>query len=241
VETAKQARIETPDADLDTPPAAATRSPEPEPEPVVEVADDQSALETTPEVISRSATPALGAPPALGGQASEPSAPAAGTLGIADVRRLWPGVLDRVKEIRRLPWVVLSQNAQLLALDGDTLTIGLVNTGARDSFVSTGSVEVLRKAMQEVLGVSWNVDAIVDPTSAPTADEAPEAADATKTRKRGSAAPESVRQAVKDGPTAQPDDLDAAAHPDDPVIDSPLDPEQLVATELGGKVIDEST
>jgi DNA polymerase-3 subunit gamma/tau len=157
------------------------------------------------------------------------------------VRRLWPGVLDRVKEIRRLPWVVLSQNAQLLALDGDTLTIGLVNTGARDSFVSTGSVEVLKKAMQEALGVSWKVEAIVDPTSTPAADAAPESDAVHGAAKRGTSAPESIRQAVKDGPPASPDDPDAAAHPDDPVIDSPLDPEQLVATELGGKVIDEST
>ncbi len=137
---------------------------------------------------------------------------------------------------------MLSQNAQLLALDGDTLTIGLVNTGARDSFVSTGSVDVLRKALQEVLGVSWKVEAIVDPTSTPAVDSAPDTSQEKKgTRKRGPAAPDSVRQAVKDGPAAQPDDPDAAAHPDDPVIDSSLDPEQLVATELGGKVIDESS
>ena len=152
--------------------------------------------------------------------------------------RLWPGVLDRVKQIRRLPWVVLSQNAQLLALDGDTLTISLVNAGARDSFVSTGSVDVLRQALQEVLGVSWNVDAIVDPTATPGAD-APPPQSAQPAAKRGTSAPESVKQAVKDGPPAELDDPDAAARPDDPVIDSNLDPEQLVATELGGKVIDE--
>ena len=157
------------------------------------------------------------------------------------MRRLWPGVLDRVKEIRRLPWVVLSQNAQLLALDDNTLTIGLVNTGARDSFVATGSIDVLRQALQDVLGVAWDVDAIVDPTSTPTADSSQEVDTATKAPRRGTAPPESVRQAVKDGPPATLDDPDAAAHPDDPVIDSALDPEQLLAAELGAKVIDESS
>jgi DNA polymerase-3 subunit gamma/tau len=97
---------------------------------------------------------------------------------------------------------------------------------------------VLRQALQEVLGVAWDVDAIVDPTTAHAADTAP--ADPTPAaRKRGTAAPESIRQAVKDGPPATLDDPDAAAHPDDPVIDSALDPEQLLAAELGAKVIDE--
>jgi DNA polymerase-3 subunit gamma/tau len=135
---------------------------------------------------------------------------------------------------------VLSQNAQLLALDGDTLTIGLVNAGARDSFVSTGSVDVLRQALQEVLGVAWNVDAIVDPTSSPGIDSAA-ATEVASSQRRGTSAPESVRRAAKDAPPATLDNPDAAAHPDDPVIDSLLDPEQLLAAELGAKVIDEST
>ena len=68
-----------------------------------------------------------------------------GSLGIADVRRLWPGVLDRVKEMRRLPWVMLSQNAQVVSLDDDTLTLALVNAGARDSFASRGSIEYVQR------------------------------------------------------------------------------------------------
>ena len=92
-----------------------------------------------------------------------------------------------------------------------------------------------------MLGVAWNVDAIVDPTSASAAEPAAEPEPASAGTKRGVAVPDSVRDAVKNGSPAKPDDPDAAAHPDDPVIDSPLDPEQLVATELGGKVIDESS
>ncbi|HUS23111.1 MAG TPA: DNA polymerase III subunit gamma and tau [Aeromicrobium sp.] len=212
-----------PPAPAPTPAPTVTQSPA---EPLASVSDDVPDEPEEPEEVV--ATPALEPEPA----------PAAGNLGIADVRRLWPGVLDRVKEIRRLPWVVLSQNAQLLALDGDTLTIGLVNTGARDSFVSTGSVDVLRQALQDVLGVAWNVDAIVDPTASPGADSA-SATEVAPSPKRGTSAPESVRRAAKDGPPAKLDDPDAAAHPDDPVIDSSLDPEQLLAVELGAKVIDE--
>lgn len=234
------------------PPVVEPAAPVVEPAAPVEAGERSATLETTPEpepappvVEPEPEPPVLEPEPAPPIVEPEPQPPVveapAGALGIADVRRLWPGVLDRVKEIRRLPWVVLSQNAQLLALDGDTLTIGLVNTGARDSFVSTGSVDVLKRALQEVLGVAWNVDAIVDPTATPDAEPPPAPAKPQGGSKRGATVPDSVRQAVKNGPPATPEDPDAAAHPDDPVIDSPLDPEQLVATELGGKVIDEST
>ena len=227
------------------PSPAPSAAPSPQPEPVAVAETPPAAAVPTEsaapvqEDVPVEPVPAEPEPAPEPRSAPDAEAPAAtGTLGIADVRRLWPGVLDRVKQIRRLPWVVLSQNAQLLALDGDTLTISLVNAGARDSFVSTGSVDVLRQALQEVLGVSWNVDAIVDPTATPGADASrPESAQPAA--KRGTSAPESVKQAVKDGPPAELDDPDAAARPDDPVIDSNLDPEQLVATELGGKVIDE--
>ena len=231
---------------IEAPSSAAPAKPPPASSPAPTVASSQA--ETTESVPDDAPEPEAVEPEeAVAPQAPEPpapepdSAPPAGSLGVADVRRLWPGVLDRVKEIRRLPWVVLSQNAQLLALDDNTLTIGLVNAGARDSFVSTGSLDVLRQALQDVLGVAWEVDAIVDPTSAPAAESSDEVDTTNKASKRGTTAPESVRQAVKDGPPATLDDPDAAAHPDDPVIDSALDPEQLLAAELGAKVIDESS
>lgn len=229
-------------APLPPTPAAATSSPPQRVPPVGDDAREEMVEVDTPAVETPAVEPDAVAEPAV---AEEPTAPEptpkaeepvpAGALGIADVRRVWPGVLDRVKQIRRLPWVVLSQNAQLLALDDNTLTISLVNAGARDSFLSTGSVDVLRQALQEVLGVDWKVDAIVDPTTTPGADTAPEPAPTSK----GRGAPDTVRKAIEDGPPAELDDPDAAASPDDPVIDSDLDPEQLVATELGGKVIDE--
>ncbi|MFL6088620.1 MAG: DNA polymerase III subunit gamma and tau [Aeromicrobium sp.] len=201
--------------------------PEPEPEPVA-VAPEEPAPVSEPEPEPE--------PPAA------PSDPApAGALGIADVRRLWPGVLDRVKELRRFAWVVLSQNAQVAALDDDTLTVGLINTGARDSFVSSGSVDVLRTALHDVLGVSWTVEAVIDPTSAAGSAASEPEAETAPAKRKPVAVPDSVRQAVKDGPPAELDNPDTAAHPDDPVIDSDLDPEQLLVAELGAQRIDETS
>ncbi|TXL60663.1 DNA polymerase III subunit gamma and tau [Aeromicrobium terrae] len=160
-----------------------------------------------------------------------------GDLGIADVRRLWPGVLDAVKNISRYTWVMLSQNAQVVSRDGETLTIALVNAGARDSFVSKGSGDHLRQALGEVLGVSWRIEAIVDPSADPSRDQTPAEAPAPKTS--GVKAPEAVHEAMaKKSSPAEREDPDAAAHPDDPVVDTgDDDPEQLLSRELGARVI----
>ncbi|PJJ57443.1 DNA polymerase-3 subunit gamma/tau [Mumia flava] len=110
------------------------------------------------------------ATPPAGRGASEASdrdpAPAAGTPGVADVRRVWPDVLDAVRQQRRFTWVMLSQNAQVHSVEGSTVTVGLVNAGARDSFARSGSDKVLIAALVEVLGGTWKVEAIVDPSAA---------------------------------------------------------------------------
>ncbi|WP_286689500.1 DNA polymerase III subunit gamma and tau [Aeromicrobium sp. REDSEA-S38_B2] len=184
-------------------------------------------------------------PPA---QQSAPAAPAAGGMGVADVRRLWPEVLEVIKGLRRFTWIMLSQNAQVQALDGQTLTIALVNAGARDSFVASGSAEYVQQALQQVIGVQWRIEAIVDPsvdpraasTPQPSAPAAQQAAPAPSGQGRGVGAPEAVRQAMREpGSVAPPEDPDLAAHPDDPVVDQGADPEQLLSRELGARVIDE--
>jgi DNA polymerase-3 subunit gamma/tau len=166
---------------------------------------------------------------------AQPEPAAAGSLSVADVRRLWPGVLDRVKDRSRRTWLLVSHNAQVLSLDAEALTLGLVNRGARDSFVGSDSVDHLRDALRDVLGVAWKVDAIVDPTAAPEA-----AAPAQKPAKtRGVKAPESVRAAATASAPAEREDPDAAAHPDDPVVEPDSNPEELLSRELGAEVIEE--
>jgi DNA polymerase-3 subunit gamma/tau len=169
-------------------------------------------------------------------------------MSVADVRRLWPEVLEVVKGLRRFTWIMLSQNAQVQALDGSTLTIALVNAGARDSFVASGSAEYVQQALQQVIGVQWRIEAIVDPSvdpraaSTPAPSSAPPQGDpaAPAGQGRGVNAPEAVRQAMREpGSVPPPEDPDLAAHPDDPVVDQGADPEQLLSRELGARVIDE--
>ncbi|MEY2709728.1 MAG: hypothetical protein RL031_601, partial [Actinomycetota bacterium] len=104
------------------------------------------------------------------------------TFDIAGLRRLWPDVIENVKKRRRLTWSLLSASAQIVAIDEKLITIGIVNAGARDSFVRSESDEILRQAFIEIVGIDRKievvVDASIDTTSTPEAravrkDEAP--------------------------------------------------------------------
>jgi len=102
------------------------------------------------------------------GEAPAAVAEAAAGPSLADVRRLWPEVLDRIRGIRRFTWVMLSQNAQVSSLDQGRLTIALVNAGARDSFVRSGSEDIVRQVLAELWGVDWRIETVVDPSAEPS-------------------------------------------------------------------------
>ncbi|MFI1394671.1 DNA polymerase III subunit gamma and tau [Streptomyces sp. NPDC020681] len=111
------------------------------------------------------AAPAAPAPTAPTAPAPAPSAPAPGMAqGAAQVRNMWPDILEAVKNRRRFTWILLSQNAQVAGFDGTTLQLGFINAGARDNFASSGSEEVLRQALSEQFNMQWKVEAIIDPS-----------------------------------------------------------------------------
>jgi len=97
-----------------------------------------------------------------------------GSFDIAALRRAWPDVIEDVKKRRRLTWSLLSASAQVLAVDDKAITIGIVNAGARDSFVRSESDEILRKAFVDVVGLDRKIECVVDPsidTNTPAARE----------------------------------------------------------------------
>jgi len=98
-------------------------------------------------------------------KAPAPSTPKpSGPVDIAALRKFWPEVIENVKKQRRLTWSLLSASAQVLAVDDKAITIGIINSGARDSFVRSESDVILRKAFAEVVGLDLKVECIVDPT-----------------------------------------------------------------------------
>ena len=106
--------------------------------------------------------------------AVQPETKQHGAFDITALRRAWPDVIEDVKKRRRLTWSLLSASAQVLAVDDTAITIGIVNAGARDSFIRSESDEILRKAFVDVVGIDRRIECVVDPsidTNTPLARE----------------------------------------------------------------------
>jgi DNA polymerase-3 subunit gamma/tau len=85
-----------------------------------------------------------------------------GAIEISALRRMWPEVIENVKKRRRLTWSLLSTSAQIISLDDEVITIGMVNVGAKDSFIRSESDLILSDAFEEVTGVRRRIAATVD-------------------------------------------------------------------------------
>jgi len=90
-----------------------------------------------------------------------------GNLDVTVLRRMWPDVIENVKKRRRLTWSLLSASAQILSIDEKAITIGIINAGARDSFIRSESEPILSDAFVEVTGVRRKIEVIVDPSVDP--------------------------------------------------------------------------
>jgi DNA polymerase-3 subunit gamma/tau len=90
-----------------------------------------------------------------------------GNADIAALRRMWPDVVENVKRRRRLTWSLLSASAQIMSVDDKHITIGIVNAGARDSFIRSESEQILVDAFVEVTGVRRKIEVIVDSSISP--------------------------------------------------------------------------
>ena len=194
--------------------------------------------------------PAAGEPagPAPAPVEPAPAEPAAaGAVDLVTVRRLWPEMLAVVAGLKRLTWTLISQNAQVQGVSDGRLTLGFSTPGLRDTFLGRSDHEdYVREALIQVLGVDWKVDAIVDPSTAPTeaaaaAPPAPPgparpaapsgraAAEAAVAAQAAQSAAAPGVPAVEDTPSADDDDAD----------DDALTHHDLLARELGAKVIGE--
>jgi len=86
------------------------------------------------------------------------------SIDVSALRRMWPDVIENVKKRRRLTWSLLSASAQILGVDDKNITIGIVNAGARDSFLRSESEQILRDAFIEIVGLDRKIEVTVDPS-----------------------------------------------------------------------------
>jgi DNA polymerase-3 subunit gamma/tau len=129
----------------------------------------------TPTVKVKDSAPSV--PPSTAPSTVPSTAPKAkipGNFDIAALRRAWPDVIEDVKKRRRLTWSLLSASAQVLSVDEDAITIGIVNPGAKESFERSESDVILRNAFIDVVGIDRKIAVVVDPsidTNTPAARE----------------------------------------------------------------------
>ena len=133
---------------------------------IAEVKSAPAAVKSAPKIEEKVESPKVEAvkPPVAKPSTIKPS----GSIDITALRRMWPEVIDKVKGKRRLTWSLLATSAQIISLDDENITIGIVNAGARDSFIRSESDVILSDAFEEVTGVRRKIVATVDTSVATT-------------------------------------------------------------------------
>ena len=123
-------------------------------------------------------------------------------LTTAELRRMWPNVLEEVKGRRRFTFMLLSQNAQVMEVSDGQLVLAFANPGARENFSSSGNHDVLADALIEVIGVELRIQAVVaksdeqsSPAQSAPAQPAPPAGPPPATRQMADAVAASAASA----------------------------------------------
>jgi DNA polymerase-3 subunit gamma/tau len=120
----------------------------------------------------------------------------------ADVRRLWPEVLTRLREIKITPWSLISQESAVADVADGVLTLAFRKPNLRDTFARREEFQTyLRQAVKDVLLMDLEIEAIVDPSVNP-------------------AAPPASARAAGGAATARPAATPAPPQPDPPQAES---------------------
>jgi DNA polymerase III subunit gamma/tau len=161
--------------------------------------------------------------------------------GVADLRRVWPDILENLKTRKKFTWILLSQHAQIIGVDADRLQLAFDSPGPRSNFTASGHDELVRQAIIDVLGLELRIEAIVDPSTATSG-----AAQPTKPSQRTAVLPESsahTTSAPRVDPSATANGVGPTDHeprPDDPVLDDGgLSSRELLERTLDATVIHE--
>jgi DNA polymerase-3 subunit gamma/tau len=141
------ARPPAPAAPAGAPPAAAG-PPREEP--------DAAPPARSPSAQPPAAQPAPSAQPVAEPPAAQPPPPAAGGLDAAALRRVWPEVLEVVKQASRRARALLD-NAQIVDVAGELVHLSAPAALAR-MIADESNTSILREALTRVVGGTWRVD-----------------------------------------------------------------------------------
>ena len=95
-------------------------------------------------------------------------------LDAADLRRIWPDVLERVKHVNRTTRALL-ETTQVTSVDGAAVTLS-ISTEPLSRLLSTeANLDVITSAISSLIAGAWHVDVVVagaaEPKSAPATEE----------------------------------------------------------------------
>jgi len=151
------------------------------------------------------------------------------------VRRRWPEVLGTL-ERRRVTWAMVSQSAQVSSVEGGVLKLAFDNPAMAARFGAGAHSENLALAVRETLGLHVRVEPVVGP-----AEPGATGAAAATPAKGASASSGTSRPAAQEPPLPQEPPADHEDMADDDVAApaAQLSGADVIASMLGGTVVDE--
>ena len=200
------------------------------------VAEPQPQQRPSPEAPQQRPAPApeerpLGNEPSEGRTQGGRSQQERAQLTAAELRRVWPNVLDEVKRRRRFTFMLLSNHAQVADVADGALILGFDAPGPRENFGSGGSADVLSEALIEVIGVDLRIQSVLSSGEQETRP-------AQRPSGTPAAAPEpeprpEPQQRQQDQPPPPSEQVSA----DDAVLDAGHNAEELLSNTFGAEVI----
>jgi DNA polymerase-3 subunit gamma/tau len=117
-------------------------------------------------------TSGSGREPARAASPAQAPAQTGGAGSVEMFRRAWPEILDTLAKVKRSTWALVGPNASVSGFDGRTLALAFGTSGLAAAFTRGDHAQNLHTAIQTVLGVDCQIDAVTGgngPGVAPTA------------------------------------------------------------------------
>ena len=93
---------------------------------------------------------------------SKEAAADAPAIGIAELRSLWPAILEALKGYRRVAWLAFEGSAPL-SIDGSVLAVGIREQGKVANINGGRHDEILRQAVLDVARVDLRIEPVLAP------------------------------------------------------------------------------
>ncbi|MGX7681478.1 DNA polymerase III subunit gamma and tau [Jatrophihabitans sp. DSM 45814] len=164
-QTKSPAQAETPPVPAETPPVPAEPAPSKpapsEPAPSKPAISEPALTESAPtESAPTESAPTESAPtesaPTESAQLAEPTQPSV-TSDSAGLRRIWPEVLEEVKQRSRRAHALLD-HATITEVDGTTIRLGVSSAPIAKMISDDKNLSVLREAIASVVGGGWQIE-----------------------------------------------------------------------------------